>query len=202
MTGLFDATLHDETGMWVSTTIRYGWRVAGLYLIHRGAMHLAELRIFPDESFTGYGWMQTVDALDSTPAPQAIHARLIRLVPLEEMQRYAELAALIRPEFAKALRESRASTETWEQVSEVPAEMTRAKLDYLEAAVRFVEAARSFREPRTRLANALGISPQQLSDRLKWARKHGYLTSPGQGRAGGELTEVGVRLAVKYIRKS
>ncbi len=75
------------------------------------------------------------------------------------------------------------------------AKLSEAELRYLDAAVKYAAMSPVFRSPATALALAVGLTPQEISNRLTQARKAGFLTSAGVGRKGGHLTELGVELS-------
>lgn len=218
-----DLALADGSGLYLAGQLRDDWIVVGFYVPLGGELHLAELSLVPGKvpptespdpsAVTSAGWLARRDylapnrsmrELPATRPPRAVFARLVRLIPFDEMQREAETSARTVAAFGRFLRSHGApihSTGFVETFASLEDNLSAAKLEYLDAARQFASAPKQGR-PVLNLAEKMNISAKQLSDRLSAARKAGYLTSPGAGRKGGELTDLGRALVARHFGKT
>ncbi|MCW2538566.1 MAG: hypothetical protein JWN95_291 [Frankiales bacterium] len=183
----------------VSQKLTEHWSAVGYFFYdpETRTLRLGEVRVVPrgdlgnlhptriTEARDRFDWSHTADALRDIPAPHSVYKRLLQLVSID---RLVSDAHRYLPEF--------------EHVPEVDAVPSDAELRYLDVAVRYVDASKRFANPRYDVGKALTLSDDQVRDRLRLARAKGYLSRPGPGRTGGELTELGQRLAQTYLRKS
>lgn len=224
----FIASFPRDDGMYLVMRIRPGWMAIGFYLPVEGGLHLADLSIVPGDPpdffdipsgyepgrVHGGNWLNDFNylkrarqsrAIESTKPPKAVYSRLLRLVQLEEMQQRAEADAQSNAKLAREMqrrggpRWSETMVRFADALEGSEHDITEAELDYLRAAARF--AALNTTDSNESIAQTLGVTANQLRDHLNAARKHGYLTSPGRGRRGGELTELGHALAARHLRR-
>lgn len=198
----------------VATDIgRTGWVAIGTYAKIDGTPHMVDLVIVPGPmpprlsdrpaGLKRRAWLHergqsshvdvdlNAQRALQTPPPRAIYNRVLRLIPLDEMQaeasRYSdELDELDDLEQAETAADA--------------ADLTTAQIRYLQAAVRFARAAATVEHPHLAVAADMGISRRELTSLLDSARRLGYLTRPGKGRQqGGDLTALGSALRQRYL---
>lgn len=212
-------------GIRVAANLRDGWVAIGTFVQRGGALDLADLTItageippeFDRRTPIGPGndiaaaWLEDrlyLDpsrqdpALARTSEPQSIRARLLREVPIEAMRRRAAADIPDFVDFGEFLREHGAPRAAWEHLVELDDStdhVSPERLDYLRAALAWAGRPLNFKNSRAAVRAELTISEQTLMDRLRWARQLGYLTKPGKGRSGGELTPLGAALAARYL---
>ncbi len=186
-----------------------GWDAFGFYFAIGGSLHLAEVRIRPalaedrQDSITAlhgnrakWDWVYDSDALSDTPPPHEVYRNLLRRVPLAAMLKEA------RNEWPKFKHFG--ETAGIDSLTALPDLLSPAEVRYLEAADMYAAEANRVGQgnPRATVGRILGIKDSQVRDRLRLAREKGYLTKPGPGRTGGELTELGRRLAEVHLTRS
>ncbi|MDP9091846.1 MAG: hypothetical protein M3N95_02615 [Actinomycetota bacterium] len=212
-------------GIQVAAPLRDGWVAIGTFVQKDGSLDLADLTVTAGEIPTGHhpdrptgpgndtlgGWLaerrylepsRQDPALARTSEPHSIRARLLREVPIEAMRRKAAADSADYIDFGEFLREHGAPPSAWQylvNMDNATDDLSPERLDYLRAAVAWAARPLNFKNPRAAVRNELGISEQTLTDRLRWAREFGYLTKPGRGRSGGELTKLGAALTARHI---
>jgi hypothetical protein len=211
-------------GLQLACKLRDGWIAVATFVRVAGSMSLADLTITAGEipedersdravADTLGGWFAERRYLDpsrqdaalaKTHVPHSIRARLLREVPIDEMSREAADQIHDYVDFGEYLRQHGAPNATWRHLVELELgddNLSPARLDYLRAAVAWTARPLHFKESRAAVRAELGITEQQLTDRLRWARKLEYLTSPGRGRIGGDLTDLGAALAARHLSR-
>lgn len=213
-------------GVEVACSLRPGWVAIGMYVRHRGQLRLADLivcageipaevdadpstGVYPIGTELPAAWLAERRYLDSarqdsalanTREPHTVQARMLREIPLDEMQRQALASAGEFAEFGAFLREHGAPASAWRGLADLGTDGTLSpqRVEYLRAAAVYASMPAHLNRPRAVAATELGVTETVLADRLRWARKHGYLTKPGQGSRGGDLTELGAALVARY----
>jgi len=121
----------------------------------------------------------------AAPAEPVLTARLLRRLPLGEIQEAAR-RGLMKHSLAPL------PPEHWEKVfveSPRPGRAGRGNLELAQVSSAYLrQVAGGSSSPTHDLARDMNISPGHLRNLLGAARRRGLLTAPQSGKAGGELT--------------
>jgi hypothetical protein len=204
------ADLGPPYRIWVKSRIPgTAWQAWGVFLADRRRWHLAELRIAPyaqsatPPTITSPAWVDSLDALSELPEPQEIYARLLRLLPLAAMRQAASDFGSRVASITTFSADGRPPRSYGEGLPD-PKAPTDSALRALEVAVNYLQVIEDGkRAPLVVVAKRLGLRDSTIArDRLKAARRAGFLTDAGPGRAGGQLTDLGDTLARQYLTKA
>lgn len=203
-------------GSWIFVEAELGdpdrfWVVMALFTVHDGQAVMVELRVLPgeadrftneesylyDEDGTPYPnprvadipeigeWSRSRAALADLPA--GLTARLVQRI------RFGELNELMRRELESHRSRERPRASRFgfdlEQATRRPGRKGRPDLDFARIAARYADKVRKgSSRPNVELAEELGLTPQQVRDRIHEARVRDLLTDVRQGAVGGDLT--------------
>jgi hypothetical protein len=195
--GLDPNALRPQREVWieadVSSKAQPGavWKVAYLLVNQGGVPVVAEMRLFPAEPhpFRPAGqWSGHVAGVSAPVPPGGITSRLIREVHLGKHLRYAggEVASAASPP-------PRRRSDRRSRLPEIA--FARAAETY-DAAVKKNEGP-----PVPAVARRHRLSIESARWRIHEARVRGFLTTTGQGRAGGRLTDRGKRVLRTKTRR-
>ena len=165
------------------------WTAAFRFLEVDGQLQVSEVRVFPKEPYTtkeGEGRSLGEWSINPQSVPEGgLPSELMKLIPFRAAKEQAQYKA----------REAQAIFSIpGLAVAETPHRSGRKgkpNIDAQVAAAYAAEFASGNTRPHAALAEQLDMPLTEVKRRIKQAREKGFLTSPGQGRAGGELTEAG-----------
>ncbi len=126
-------------------------------------------------------WVNALPELN--PSSGRITSSLVRGAPTSSLERWVR-------RYARQLEGSLVETGASGDPDRKPrGPRSGADVRYAQIAARYVELVEHTDTPRAQIADEFHLGNETIQNYLYRARERGLLTSPGQGRTGGQLTE-------------
>lgn len=200
--------------VWLEVPVSKGWVAASRLTLQAGRLVIAEVRVFPDEETAlrreepAGRWSGELLGVKAEVPPGGLTARTLRAVRLGEHPRHVgDVVRWVTRQYGSDAFRSGGSLAALGLAPETERPRPRREFgrpDSFFAAladdyVRRVK--RGSAKPNAEIAAERGQDARTITGWLNEARARGLLTSPGYGRAGGELTKYGDRVLREASRE-